>query len=202
MPGRDKKKLKGRVREKVKATKETLLTPPNMVTLLRMVSIPVLVAMLYLDGPLWSWISGALFALASATDLLDGWLARRLKSVSVLGQYLDPVADKLLVSSMLIMLAALGRAPAWMAILIICREIAVTGMRAVAASRNFTVPSDMFGKSKTAIQMAAILLLILHHPMGGFDPHVFGMYILWVAVLATAWSGTAYFRRFQRHLGQ
>ena len=202
MPESDDKKLKGRVRAKVKATKENLLTPPNMVTLLRMGAIPVLVVMLYLNGPLWSWLTGALFALASATDLLDGWLARRLKSVSVLGQYLDPVADKLLVSSMLIMLAALGRAPAWMSILIICREIAVTGMRAVAASRNFTVPSDMFGKSKTAIQMTAILLLILHHPMGGFDPHVFGIYMLWVATAATAWSGIAYFRRFKKHLEQ
>ena len=202
MPEAEKPKLKGRVREKVKATRETLLSPPNMVTLIRMGAIPVLVALLYLRGPLWSWISGALFALASATDLLDGWLARRLKSVSVLGQYLDPVADKLLVSSMLIMLTALDRAPAWMAILIISREIAVTGMRAVAARRNFTVPSDMFGKSKTAIQMAAILLLILYYPMGGFDPHVFGIYMLWVATAATAWSGIAYFRRFKKHLEQ
>lgn len=190
---------KAKVRERVR---ETLTSPPNLVTLIRVGSVPVLVGILYLKQPVWSWISGGVFVVASLTDLLDGWLARRLKKVSVLGQFLDPVADKLLVASMLIMMVTLGRAQAWLAILIICREIAVTGLRAVAASRGFSVPSDMWGKWKTVLQMLAICLLMLHYPFAGFDPHYWGRIALWVAAAITAWSGLAYFRSFIKGLGE
>lgn len=190
-------KARAKVRDRVR---ETLTSPPNLVTLLRVGSVPVLVALLYLEGPVFSWIAGGLFLAASLTDLLDGWMARRMKRVSVLGQYLDPLADKLLISSMLVMLVAQGQVPAWAAIVIICREIAVTGLRAVAASRGFSVPSDFLGKSKTAVQMLAVLLLILHYPVAGFDPHYWGLAVLWLAVAITVWSGLGYFQRFKREL--
>ena len=181
-------------------SKEDLFSLPNLLSLVRVGSIPVLVVMIHLNGPAWSWAAGLVFFVAGLTDLADGWLARRMKKVSVLGQYLDPVADKLLVASLLIALVGEGRAPTWVAIIIIGREIAVTGMRALAASKGFKVPSDMWGKWKTAVQMLALLLLVLHYPMGGFDPHFWGMLSLWVAVAITAWSGFGYFMRFQRQL--
>jgi CDP-diacylglycerol--glycerol-3-phosphate 3-phosphatidyltransferase len=181
-------------------SKEDIFSLPNLLSLVRVCSIPILVAMIHLDGQAWCWAAGVVFFVAGLTDLADGWLARRMKKVSVLGQYLDPVADKLLVASLLIALVGEGRAPAWAAIVIIGREIAVTGMRALAAIKGFRVPSDMWGKWKTAVQMLALLLLIMHYPIGGFEPHLWGMVSLWVAVAITAWSGLGYFIRFQRKL--
>jgi CDP-diacylglycerol--glycerol-3-phosphate 3-phosphatidyltransferase len=180
--------------------REEIFNLPNLLTLLRVGSIPLLVALAYLPGQFWAWLAGGLFFVAGLTDLLDGWLARRMKKITLLGQYLDPVADKLLISSMLVMLTHLGRVPAWMTILIICREIAVTGMRAVAANHNFTVPSDLWGKFKTALQMLGVFLLLLNYPMGGFDPGLWGLVAMYMAVAVTAWSGFLYGRRFQRLL--
>jgi CDP-diacylglycerol---glycerol-3-phosphate 3-phosphatidyltransferase len=181
-------------------SKEDIFSLPNMLSLVRVGSIPVLVIMMHISGQSWSYAAAVVFFVAGLTDLADGWLARRMKKVSVLGQYLDPVADKLLVASLLIALVGEGRAPAWCAIIIIGREIAVTGMRALAGIKGFKVPSDMWGKWKTAVQMLALLLLITHYPVGGFDPHFWGMISLWVAVAITTWSGFGYFVRFQRQL--
>lgn len=181
-------------------SKEDIFSLPNMLSLVRVGSIPVLVVMMHVEGLAWSYAAAVVFFVAGLTDLADGWLARRMKKVSVLGQYLDPVADKLMVASLLIALVGEGRAPAWGAIIIIGREIAVTGMRALAGIKGFKVPSDMWGKWKTAVQMLALLLLIMHYPVGGFDPHLWGMISLWVAVAITTWSGLGYFVRFQRQL--
>ncbi len=183
-------------------SREDILTLPNSVTLLRIGSIPVIVALMYLKGPGWSLITAAVFFVSGLTDLLDGWLARRMKKVSKLGQFMDPVADKLLVSSLLVVLVDLSRVPAWIAIIIICREIGVTGIRAVAATNGFDVPSDLWGKFKTAVQMLALLLLIMHYPLGRFDPQRWGAVVLWVALAVTAYSGLGYFVRFQRRLRQ
>lgn len=181
---------------------ESLFILPNMLTLVRVGSIPLLVGLLYLGGPFWSWVAGVVFVVAGLTDLLDGWLARRMKQVTLLGQYLDPVADKLLIASVLVMLSAMGRLPAWMTILVICREIAVTGMRALAASHGLMVPSDLWGKWKTALQMLAVLLLIIYFPMAGFDPGFWGLLVMLLAVALTVWSGLAYGNRFREQLGR
>jgi CDP-diacylglycerol--glycerol-3-phosphate 3-phosphatidyltransferase len=181
-------------------SKEDIFSLPNLLSLVRIGSIPILVAMIHFNGPAWCLTAAIMFFVAGLTDLADGWLARRMKKVSLLGQYLDPVADKLLIASLLVALVGEGRAPAWMAIIVICREIAVTGMRALAAIKGFKVPSDMWGKWKTAVQMLALLLLIMHYPLGGFNPHLWGMISLWVAVAITGWSGLGYFIRFQRKL--
>lgn len=182
-------------------SREDLFNLPNLLSLVRMGSIPLLVLFMYLPGQAWTWAAAALFFVAGLTDLLDGFMARRMKKVTVLGQFLDPVADKLLVTSLLVILAALGRVPGWLTLVIICREIAVTGLRAVAATQGFSVPSDRWGKSKTALQMLAVLLLLLHYPIGAFDPHFWGMVVLWLAAITTAISGLNYFRRFKRQLG-
>jgi len=181
-------------------SREKLLTLPNVLTMLRVGSIPFLVLLLYLPGRGWAWLAALIFAVAGLTDLLDGWLARRQKQETVLGTYLDPMADKLLIASLLVMLVGLGRTPAWAAILIIGREIAVTGMRALATSQGFNVPSDMGGKAKTALQMLAVVLLVLHYKMGAFDPHQWGLWLLYAACLITMWSGFSYFWRFVRKL--
>ena len=180
--------------------REDMLSLPNLLSLVRVGSIPLLVLLIYLQGMVWSLAAGALFFVAGLTDLADGWLARRTRRVSLIGQYLDPVADKLLIASMLVVLVDLGRVPAWMAIVIICREIAVTGMRALAATQGFDVPSDMMGKSKTAIQMLAVLLLLVHYPLGGLDTHQWGLWCLWAALGVTVYSGLGYFVRFRRRL--
>ncbi|MFZ5584404.1 MAG: CDP-diacylglycerol--glycerol-3-phosphate 3-phosphatidyltransferase [Thermodesulfobacteriota bacterium] len=179
------------------ARREKLLNLPNLLTLVRVGSIPLLVALLYLPGNFWCGVAGLLFVVAGLTDLLDGWLARRTKTVTMLGQYLDPVADKLLVASMLVVLTELGRAPGWMTIIIICREIGVTGLRALAARNGLAVPSDMWGKAKTALQMLGIFLLIVHQPLAGLDADRWGLWALGLAVAITAWSGLAYALRFR-----
>ncbi len=180
--------------------RETLFNLPNLLTLVRVGSIPLLVGLLYLPGQVWSRVAGGLFFVAGLTDLFDGWLARRLKKVTVVGQYLDPVADKLLIASMLVMLSALDRLPAWITILVVCREIAVTGMRALAASHGLSVPSDLWGKWKTALQMLGVFLLVLYYPLGEFQPAFWGLGCMWLAVLITAWSGLAYAYRFREQL--
>jgi CDP-diacylglycerol--glycerol-3-phosphate 3-phosphatidyltransferase len=180
--------------------RESLFNLPNLLTLVRVGSIPILVGLLYLPGQVWSWVAGWLFFVAGLTDLFDGWLARRLKKVTLVGQYLDPVADKLLIASMLVMLSSLDRLPAWMTILVICREIAVTGMRALAAQHGLSVPSDLWGKWKTAWQMLGVFLLLLYYPMGQFQTQIWGMCSMWMAVAITAWSGIAYALRFREQL--
>lgn len=179
--------------------REEIFSLPNLLSLFRVGSIPVLLALLYWGGPVAAWVAGVLFFVAGLTDLADGWLARRMKKVSLLGQYLDPAADKLLIASMLIALVDLDRAPAWIAIIIIGRELAVTAMRAVASSQGFAVPSDLWGKSKTMVQMVAVFLLMAH-PVAGLEVRFWGWVALWVAVVITAWSGVGYFLRFHRRL--
>ncbi len=179
-----------------------VLNLPNLITLVRVGSIPLLVGMLYLPGPGWSWTAAGLFFVAGLSDLLDGFVARRMKIVTVTGQFLDPLADKLLIASMLVMLVYLGRAPAWMAIIIMGRDAAVTGLRALAATQDLAVPSDRWGKAKTGLQMLAVFLLIIHYPISGFDPQFWGMYALWAATIVSFISGLRYFLRFNRLLAE
>jgi CDP-diacylglycerol--glycerol-3-phosphate 3-phosphatidyltransferase len=182
------------------STRTVIFTLPNLITMIRVGAVPVLVWLLYMPGSWPPWMAAALFFIAGISDFLDGWLARRMHWESTVGEFLDPVADKLLVSSMLIMLVITQRIPAWITVAIICREMIVTGMRLVAATKGFTVPSDMAGKSKTALQMTAIFLLLLPAPIWGMDTRFYGNVLLWMAVLITLWSGTAYYLRFKRRL--
>lgn len=183
--------------------REQVFNLPNLITLLRVGSIPILMGMLYLPEAWWHWVAAALFFVAGLSDLADGLLARRMKKVTVLGQFLDPLADKLLVASMLVMLVMLGRAEAWAAVIIICREVAVTGLRAVAATQGLAVPSDRWGKAKTALQMLAVLLLIMPEPLSAFGVTSWGSLALWTATLVSFVSGSRYFVRFNRlYMGQ
>jgi len=171
---------------------------PNMLTGLRIAAVPVVVVLLLFPGRLASFLAGLCFMLAGATDFLDGFLARRRSLVSRVGKFLDPLADKLLVSAALIMLIPLGRVPAWMAFLIIGRELAVTGLRGLAASEGIILAPDRWGKAKTLLQMSALTALILHYPYGSINFHQVGLALLWLALIITLISGLWYFQPFFR----
>ena len=141
-------------------------------------------------------LAAIVFSSASLTDLLDGMLARRRGLVSTLGKFLDPLADKLLVSAALIMLIPHGRVPAWIAFVIIGREIAVTGLRAILSEEDVLMSASKLGKYKTGFQIAAIIPLLIHYSYFNIDFHLVGTVFLWIALIFTIWSGTKYFMRF------
>ncbi len=137
-----------------------------------------------------------LFSLVSMTDWLDGYLARRNNEVTTLGKFLDPLADKLLVVTALIMLISLGRAPAWMVAIIVGREIAITGLRTIARDEGLILQASPIGKTKTVAQILAIIPLLVHYPFYGVDFQRIGTVVLWFALILTLWSGVDYVRKF------
>lgn len=169
---------------------------PNILTLARIAVVPFLVVMLYFPGPTLCLWATLLFMAASVTDVFDGLLARRMGLVTNLGKFLDPLADKLLICSVLIMLVRLDWVPAWVAVIIIGREMAVTGLRAVAADMGVVIAADRYGKLKTIIQIAALCPLILHYPVFSLDPQPFGGMLLYVALGLTIGSGANYMHGF------
>jgi CDP-diacylglycerol--glycerol-3-phosphate 3-phosphatidyltransferase len=178
-----------------------MLNLPNSLTVFRIFLVPLLVVVL-LTKPKFEgqWLWGLMiFLVALSTDYLDGWLARRRSQVTNLGTLLDPVADKLLTSAAFISLVELGRAPAWMVVVIIGREFAVSGLRSVASSQGIAIPASRWGKYKTASQGVAISLLIIYEYMGEWRRT--STLFLWVVVALAAVSGADYFRSFYRRLG-
>jgi CDP-diacylglycerol--glycerol-3-phosphate 3-phosphatidyltransferase len=178
--------------------KESIYNLPNALSLVRILSIPLLILVCYWSWPWAGTVAAAIFALASATDLLDGYLARRLGRVTTLGRFLDPVADKLLVSAALIMLVSMDRAPAWVAFVIIGREIAVTGLRAAAVANQagLVIDASWWGKFKTFFQMVAIIGLLVNEPHLGLDFGLVGSVALWIATGLTIVSGWFYFKNY------
>jgi len=174
---------------------------PNAVTISRLAAVPLIVGLLtvYNDGGVWiSALTAIIYLAAALTDLVDGHLARRYNLVSTLGKFLDPLADKLLVASALIMLLPLGRVPAWVAFLILAREIAVTGLRAIAAERGLVISASESGKRKTLAQNIALFCLMWHHPLLWADSALVGTVILYVALVITYWSAGLYFLGYWR----
>jgi CDP-diacylglycerol--glycerol-3-phosphate 3-phosphatidyltransferase len=157
-------------------------------TCARILVIPGLMVLLLtpVDGGRW-WAVG-LYLAAALTDSVDGWLARSRGQVTVAGAFLDPLADKLLVSAALVSLIEIGEMPAWAAMVIIAREFAVTGLRLIAASQDIVIAASQWGKIKTTTQVAAIIALIVDDP-----PHTVTTVLVAVAVAATIWSGVEYF---------
>jgi len=176
--------------------KKSIFNLPNSLTLFRIACIPVLVLLLFFPHKATSFLAALVFGLASLSDLLDGFLARRQQLVTTFGKFLDPLADKLVVSAALIMLIPLGRAPAWMVVVIVGRELAITGLRSMAVSEGKVISADELGKKKMVFQIVAILGLLLHYEYFGINLHSIGMFFLWLAVVLTLWSGINYFRRF------
>lgn len=178
------------------------LNLPNALTLLRIFLVPVLVVVLLtrfkahesLGGEGHMYLGAAIFAVAVATDYLDGFLARRRNQVTRLGILLDPLADKLLVAAAFLSLVEMGVVPAWVVMIILARELAVTGLRNVAAGKGVLIRASGLGKAKMVAQVTAILVLLLSQPLPAL--RVPGLVALAVVVVVTLASGADYFRRF------
>jgi CDP-diacylglycerol--glycerol-3-phosphate 3-phosphatidyltransferase len=164
------------------------LNLPNLLTVLRIVAVPVLVVVLLGAFPGGDAAAAAIFALAAATDGLDGYIARSRGSVTTFGKLMDPLADKLLIVAALISLVSLDRLAAWVAMVIIAREIAVTGLRTVAAERGVVIAASWLGKVKTALQIAAVFALIAVNPAPAWVDA-----LVYAAVVMTVVSGVDYF---------
>ena len=147
-----------------RSIKADALNLPNILTMARVAMIPVVLWLIERGTPKDCFIAASVYSAAAITDLLDGYLARRMKVVSVLGKFLDPLADKLLVMASLIWMVPMGRIPEWAVVLLIGREISITGLRSIASSEGVVIAAGEGGKSKTALQMVGILCLILGFP--------------------------------------
>ncbi|MDD3801105.1 CDP-diacylglycerol--glycerol-3-phosphate 3-phosphatidyltransferase [Desulfuromonas thiophila] len=183
---------------------------PNLLTMARMACVPVVVMLLLEDSRLLSFWATVVFGFASITDWLDGYLARKWQLVTVLGKFLDPLADKLLVMAALIMMIPLGRVPAWAVFLIIAREVFITGLRSVASSEGIVIDASSQGKYKTIFQMVAIVALLLHYDyywlfglkweLFHVQMHNVGLFFFYISLVLTLWSGGDYLYRFYRLL--
>ncbi len=179
---------------------------PNILTMMRIAAIPLLVVLLMSPSRSAGFWAAALFAVASITDWLDGYLARKMGIVTIFGKFLDPIADKLIVMTVLIMILPFDRVPAWMVLIILGREIIITGLRGIASTEGIVIQASELGKFKTIFQIVAILGLTLHYnynwffgiayPLLTVNMHNIGMFFLWIATVLTIWSGLDYLIRF------
>lgn len=172
-------------------------TLPNALTVLRIFLVPILVVFLLTEYRL---IGLSVFIVASLTDWFDGYLARTRHQVTTLGQLLDPVADKLLISAAFISLVELGLAPAWMVVIIIGRELAISGLRSIAGDQGVKIPASSLGKYKTTVQMFTVILLILGPPYLG-EYFFLGEIGLWLVVILSLMSAAQYAVGFWGRLG-
>jgi len=188
----------------VGSLRRDLFNAPNAITAARIAMIPVILAFTYYEGRVNSFVAAGLFAVTGATDFLDGWVARRTGTVTVIGKFLDPLADKLILMSVLIMLVHLGRVPAWLVILILAREFTVTGLRTMAMSEGIVIAAGQEGKYKQSIQIAAISFLLLHYKYRvdflafevDVDANVVGTWLLYLSLAFSLWSAWVYIRDF------
>ncbi|WP_242396213.1 CDP-diacylglycerol--glycerol-3-phosphate 3-phosphatidyltransferase [Anaeromyxobacter oryzisoli] len=182
------------------------LNLPNAITLTRIALIPVFLWFTYYESRVDSFIAAVVYALTGATDFLDGWVARRKNLVTVIGKFLDPLADKLIVMAALVMLVHLGRVAAWVVIVVMAREFIVTGLRTIAMSEGIVIAAGREGKHKTAFQVAAITFLLLHYtyPINAIffsfdlDANRVGTWLLYISLVFSVWSAVSYFDGFIR----
>lgn len=175
-----------------------MLNLPNVLTCFRILLVPILVVVLLTKFDGKDIVGLAVFLLAAFTDFLDGWIARRWGLVTRLGKLLDPAADKILTSAAFISLVEMGRASAWIVVVIIAREFAVSTLRSVAAAEKIVIAAAWSGKIKTVSQMVAISLLIVQSHLG--DWRILGTWALWVALATAIYSGIDYGLAYARRL--
>jgi cardiolipin synthase len=183
---------------------------PNMLTYARILAVPLIVLCFYLEGRVrptdwWRWAAVSIFILASITDYLDGYIARIWKQTSNIGKMLDPIADKLLVSAALLLLAfdrTIDKWSLWAAIIILCREILVSGLREYLAALKVSVPVTQLAKWKTAMQLVAIGFLLAGPAGDKILPYTteIGLALLWVSAIVTLYTGYDYFRAGLKHI--
>lgn len=180
------------------------LNPPNLITFVRILAIPAVLVVMQSDSPRNAFLAAMIFALASATDALDGYLARRLNLTSVLGKFLDPLADKLIVLGTLIMLLYLGRVSPWIVFILLARDIIINGLRTIAMGEGMVIAARELGKQKTAFQMVGVWALLVHYryhldPIAEpVDFHRIGTWLVYISVVMSVVSAVDYFVSFAR----
>ena len=182
----------------IELRREHFTNLPNLITMLRILVIPVLFLLLLDPGPVLSLVIAGLFVLAAVTDLIDGYLARKYNLVTKVGKILDPIADKLIVSTAMILMIPLGRIPAWIVAIVILRDIAIDGIRHVSTVGGVVISASSIGKKKTLSQNIAICALLIHYPFFGIDAQQVGLWTLYLALVLTIWSGLDYGIKFYR----
>jgi CDP-diacylglycerol--glycerol-3-phosphate 3-phosphatidyltransferase len=185
--------------------KQDALNLPNLLTMGRIAVIPVVLFLLDRGTPHDCVVAALVYSAAAITDLLDGWLARRMNIVSMLGKFLDPLADKLLVMASLVYMVPMGRMPEWAVVLLLAREISITGLRGIASSEGVVIAAGDDGKSKTALQMVGILCLLLGYPyhltlgpidLGVVDLVYAGRALIYISLFFSIVSAASYVRLF------
>lgn len=184
------------------STRREIFNLPNSITLARISVVPFLFFLLMSPGPFWSLVLAALFVLASITDFLDGFIARRYNMITTMGKFLDPLADKLIVNSAMILMIPSGRIEAWIVVIIIMRDLIIDSTRSIASSEGIYIQASILGKQKTLAQIIAVTALMIHYPFLGLDSHFIGTIILYVAFLLTIYSGLDYVIKFYRGAGK
>ena len=189
-----------------RSLREEALNGPNAITLARIALIPVFLWFTFYESRVHSLVAALVYTFTGATDFLDGWLARRRNLVTVIGKFLDPLADKLIVMAALVMLVHLGRVAAWVVIVVMAREFIVTGLRTIAMSEGIVIAAGQEGKYKTSLQIAAIAFLLLNYtyPIDfiwftfDLNANVAGTWLLYASLFFSVWSAWSYFSGFLR----
>lgn len=185
--------------------REDALNLPNLLTMLRIVLIPVVLWLIADGTPRGNFWAAMVFLISAITDAIDGWLARRMNLISVVGKFLDPLADKLLVMASLVAMTAIGRVPVWAVVVILARELSITSLRVIAMSEGVSIAAGQGGKDKAALQMLAILMLIIRQtyeidffivPPFRASFHDVGLTLLYISVFFTITSGGEYVKIF------
>jgi CDP-diacylglycerol---glycerol-3-phosphate 3-phosphatidyltransferase len=186
----------------VEATTMKMLNVPNLLSLSRILAVPIFVLLMMEPSPARALAAGIIFALASATDWLDGYLARKWGQVTKMGKLLDPIADKILIMAALVILVELRSdvVQPWIAIVIISREFAVTGLRAIASSDGIVIPAETSGKYKVGAQIAAVVSLLLDYYLTHDWLRTTGAVALWIAMVLSVYSAFIYFKQYWKQL--
>lgn len=170
-------------------------TPANVITVGRMFLIPVVMWFMFepqIREPWAGWVAMVIFVVAGILDLVDGWLARRYQQVSVVGAFLDPLADKLMVMTVMVMLLPVGRVPAWLVVVLLSRELVITGLRGLASAEGIIISASSGGKVKTAYQTVGLSFLMIHDKYLDIDCHIVGLALLGISAAISLWSGWEY----------
>lgn len=192
------------------AKKREYFNLPNYLTLGRVALIPLVMVLLAKISPergdhynlTMGLLASGVFILAGLSDLVDGYYARKFKINSIFGKYFDPLADKLMVLTVMIMLIPMGRLPAWIVVLFLGRELAITALRGIATAEGLELPADTWGKKKTALQNVALVALMIHYTLWGMSGQRIGWIVLILALTVALFSGANYIYRFSQNILQ
>jgi CDP-diacylglycerol---glycerol-3-phosphate 3-phosphatidyltransferase len=175
---------------------------PNTITLLRIGIVPFLFILLLEPGEFWSLILAIFFVIASITDVFDGYFARKYNLITTIGKFLDPIADKIIINTAMILMIPIGRIPAWIVAITIIRDLIIDVIRSIASSEGYYIQASILGKQKTLAQNIAVTALMINFSIFGVNAHDVGMVILYVALFLTIYSGIDYFIKFYQTILQ